>query len=383
MPRTERLRLLLIGSSVLAILATALLGVPRVRGLMTPRIERVFVVSAALGDATAAALPRDVLRGTPVTLFALVEARSWPGGEVHLYGPIPEADLGEGSVAVRPWKTWWYPLEFLWFKVEPLYGFDNESFEPGFAPADLVFTDAYQVAWGFEPRHALDVKPAADVFPDLDVGTMRFAARAIVRDWRTRILQQVESPGAAAVHAPAALGRPHRVSVRAGDDALGRLQAFAGLTYVPFATSEQSTAALADYLGGTVLAHWLRASQQAGAYAGPVVPWSALADVADVVVEEMFLGNDGEYYWTNDPLRTVDWDVVESGDILAIEDHIGILAEDRGPGGGGDGRLNRWDVAWEAYYEPLRTVPLGDAFVSGITVWRLHSGAAGEGGTAR
>ena len=106
-----------------------------------------------------------------------------------------------------------------------------------------------------------------------------------------------------------------------------------------------------------------------------MVRWDRLEEVADVVVDDMFLANDGAYYWTSDPLRPVDWGTVMPGDIVTIDDHVGIVFEDRGPGGGGDGVLNRWDEAWEAYFEPLRTTQLGEAFVSDIRVWRLRDAA--------
>ena len=94
----------------------------------------------------------------------------------------------------------------------------------------------------------------------------------------------------------------------------------------------------------------------------------------------MFLADDGTYYYTMDPLRPVTFDDVRVGDLLSIEDHVGILYQDRGPGGGGDGVLNRWDRLLGGYFEPLRDMPLGEAFVSGVTVYRLpDTGAAIEG----
>lgn len=372
--RTERIRLLLIGSTVIAAAITVVLGVPRLRGFMTPEIERVWVVSAALGDAAASTAAKDVLQGTPVTLLAIIEARPAFASETRLYGTVDEVvlDPSIGPQPVRAWSDWWYGVEFLWLKVEPLHGYANPEFEAAFNPAEILYTDGFQVAWGFAPTHAADVSPAGDAFPDLDTGTMRFAARAVVRDWQDRILQQVQSPAAEDVHAAASIARPHRVSVRAADDAMGWLQAYAGLAYVPFAETESRPHPVREYLGGTVLSFWLRAQQQAGGFDGLLQTWERLDTVADVVVDDMFLASDGSYYWTRDPLRPVDWGTVQVGDILAIEDHVGIVFEDRGPGGGGDGVLNRWDEAWEAYFEPLRTTPLGEAFEGDISVWRLR-----------
>lgn len=379
--RTERFRLLLIGSTVIAAAVTLVLGVPRAREFLTPEIERVWVVSAALGDAVAANRPKEVLQGTPVTLLVLVEARPAFSNVTKLYGTIDEVMLDEdrGVEAVEPWSDWWYPLEFLWLKVEPLHGFANPEFAAEFAAAEIPYTDSYQVAWGFAATHAADISPAGDVFPDLPTGTMRFAARAVVRDGQARILQQVSSPAAAEVHADAMSEQPHRITVRAADDAIGRLQGYAGLAYVPFAGSDPGAHPVRAYLGGTVLAYWLSAQQAAGTYDGQLITWESLDQVADVVVDDMFLANDGGYYWTRDPLRAVDWGTVQIGDIVTIEDHVGIIFQDRGPGGGGDGVVNRWDEAWEAYFEPLRTTQLGEAFVSDIRVWRLRtSEAAGQ-----
>ncbi len=378
--RTERFRLLLIGSTVIAAAVTLVLGVPRARGFLTPEIERVWVVSAALGDAVATNRPKEVLQGTPVTLLALVEARPAFSKVTKLYGTIDEVmlDQDRGVEAVEPWSDWWYPLEFLWLKVEPLHGFANPEFAAEFAAADIPYTDSYQVAWGFASTHAADISPAGDVFPDLPTGTMRFAARAVVRDEQARILQQVSSPAAAEVHADAISGQPHRITVRAADDPIGRLQGYAGLAYVPFAGSNPAAHPVRAYLGGTVLAYWLSAHQAAGTYDGRLITWESLDQVADIVVDDMFLANDGGYYWTRDPLRPVDWGTVEIGDIVTIEDHVGIIFQDRGPGGGGDGVVNRWDEAWEAYFEPLRTTQLGEAFVSDIRVWRLRTTEADQ-----
>jgi len=370
----ERFRLLLIGSTVIAATITVVLGVPRLRDFMTPEIERVWVVSAAFGDSVATATPKETLQGAPVTLLAIIEARPPFASGTRLYGTVDEVvlDPAVGARAVQPWSDWWYSLEFLWLKVEPLHGYANPEFEPDFDLADIVFTNSYQVAWGFAPSHAVDVSPAGDIFPDLATGTMRFAARAVVRDWRDRILQQVESPAAEAVGAAGVAEQPHRISVRAADDAFGWLQAYAGLAYVPFEDTRPQNHPVSTYLGGTVLAYWLRAQQQAGSYDGDLVTWESLDAIADVVVDDMFLANDGSYYWTKDPLRQVEWGVVQPGDIMTIDDHVGIVFEDRGPGGGGDGVLNGWDEAWEAYFEPLRLTRLDEAFVADIRVWRLR-----------
>ena len=375
MVQTERFRLLLIGSTVIAAAVTLILGVPRARALLTPEIERVWIVSVALGDAVAATRPQEVLQGTPVTLLAIVEARPAFASAARLYGTIDEVWLDEerGVQAVEHWSDWWYPLEFLWLKVEPLHGFANPEFAEQFTAGEILFTDSYQVAWGFAPTHAVDISPAGDVFPDLPTGTMRYAARAVVRDGQERILQQVSSPAATEVHVGAESQRPHRVSMRAADDSMGRLQAYAGLPYVPYTNSDLAAHPVHDYLGGTVLAYWLSAQRAAGSYDGPLITWERLDQVADVVVDDMFLANDGGYYWTRDPLRAVEWGTVQVGDIVSIEDHVGIAFQDRGPGGGGDGVVNRWDEAWEAYFEPLRTTRLGEAFVSDIRVWRLRT----------
>jgi hypothetical protein len=332
------------------------------------------VVSAAFGDSVATATPKETLQGAPVTLLAIIEARPPFASGTRLYGTVDEVvlDPAVGARAVQPWSDWWYSLEFLWLKVEPLHGYANPEFEPDFDLADIVFTNSYQVAWGFAPSHAVDVSPAGDIFPDLATGTMRFAARAVVRDWRDRILQQVESPAAEAVGAAGVAEQPHRISVRAADDAFGWLQAYAGLAYVPFEDTRPQNHPVSTYLGGTVLAYWLRAQQQAGSYDGDLVTWESLDAIADVVVDDMFLANDGSYYWTKDPLRQVEWGVVQPGDIMTIDDHVGIVFEDRGPGGGGDGVLNGWDEAWEAYFEPLRLTRLDEAFVADIRVWRLR-----------
>jgi hypothetical protein len=122
----------------------------------------------------------------------------------------------------------------------------------------------------------------------------------------------------------------------------------------------------------------LSAQAAAGAYDGQLITWESLDQVADVIVDDMFLANDGGYFWTRDPMRAVDWGTVQIGDIVTIEDHVGIIFQDRGPGGGGDGLVNRWDEAWEAYFEPLRTTRLGEAFVADIRVWRLRTIEAAE-----
>ncbi len=378
-PAPERLRLALITSTVIAALLSVVFGVPRARAWMTPEIRRMWVASAALGDTTASVASKDTLAGTPVTLFAILEATPrFAGGEAVLFGTTPSVRLASDAepVAVQTWNSWWYAPEFLWFKVEPTFPFANETFDPTFDVLEIGFTDNYQVSWGFGWSHAADIDPSGDAYPDLGTGTMRFMARAVIRDQRDRILQRSASPGGEAVQAQLPTDRPHRVTVRAGDDAFGILHGFAGLPYVPIvgATADHPAGL---FLGGTVLAFWQAAQRGVGVYDGPIVPWDSLEDIADRVVDDMFLATDGTYYWTRDPLRAVDFDVVRPGDILTIDDHAGILYEDRGPGGGGDRVLNRWDRAFEAYFEPLRTTQLGEAFVADISVWRLRDTSSG------
>ncbi len=378
-PAPERLRLALITSTVVAALLSVVFGVPRVRAWLTPQIQRVWVVSAALGDTAASAASKETVSGTPVTLFAILEATPrFGGGKPVLFGATPSVRLAPNAEprAVREWSSWWYAPEFLWFKVEPTYPFVNENFDPTFDATQISFTDNYQVSWGFGWSHAADIDPSGDAYPDLGAGTMRFMARAVIRDQRDRILQRSASPGGDAVHADLPESAPHRLTVRTGDDVFGILHGFAGLPYVPvIGTPDEHPAD--RFLGGTVLAFWQAAQRGAGGQEGPILPWDRLDEIADPIVDDMFLASDGTYYWTSDPLRPVGFDVVQPGDVLTIDDHAGVLYEDRGPGGSGDGVLNRWDRAFEAYFEPLRTTQLGEAFVADITVWRMRGAPVG------
>lgn len=370
----ERLPLLLIGSTVLAAAALLILGGPRARVWITPRIERVWVVSAALGDQVASAAPRQAVQGTPVTLYAIVQARPWGADTSQLYGPVDRVVLEpEGEpVTVEEWNRWWLPLAILWFKVEPAYPFENAEFDPSFGPDQIPYTDHYQVSWGFGFSHAADIRPSGDAYPDWTTGTMRFSARAVIRSARERILQSAAAPAAEGVGAATLAERPHRVTIRAGDDAFGHFQGFAGLPYVPIESPQPPGEHPAErYMGGTVLAFWLQAQRLAGAYDGILVNWEQLPNIAELVIEDMFLARDGIYYHTDDPRRPVTFDEVRAGDLLTIEDHVGVLYEDRGPGGAGDGVLSRWDRLLEAYFEPLRETAAGDAFIEGVTVYRL------------
>jgi hypothetical protein len=65
--------------------------------------------------------------------------------------------------------------------------------------------------------------------------------------------------------------------------------------------------------------------------------------------------------------------------MVTIDDHVGILFEDRGPGGGGDGLLNRWDRILGGYFEPLRALQIGDGFHADIRVYRLREGGPSTG----
>lgn len=376
----ETLRLAIIASTVVSAALLVLLGIPRAQVLLTPQIQRVWVASAALGDRAASIAARDALAGTPVTLYAIVQARSRFGGESVLYGTVPTVILqaGEPAVALAPWKDWWLQPEFLWSKVEPMLPFANETFDAGFRASDIGFSDSYQVSWGFSWSHALDIRASGDAYPDWGSGTMRFSARAVIRDRRDRILQQVSAAAAEQVHAAAPDERPHRVTVRAGDDEFGRMLGFAGLPYVPVSpTTPMDLHPVNLRVGGTVLDFWMAAQRQdMKLTAAP--DWERLEENAEIVVADMFLGADGNYYHAADPRRAVDWRTVRAGDLLAIEDHVGILYEDRGPGGGGDGLLNSWDRALEAYFEPLRDTALGDAFVADIRIYRLRQGGLGR-----
>jgi hypothetical protein len=201
---------------------------------------------------------------------------------------------------------------------------------------------------------------------------MRYKAQAVVRDPRDRILGDAQSVGAEAVHSEAVEDQPHRVTIRASAAALGFVTGFAGLPYVPIlAPLPPERHPAARYIGGTILDFWVATQRSLGASGLPFISWEELPQHATPVVEEMYLATDDAYYYTADPLRPVTFEDVQPGDLLVIEDHVGVLYQDRSPGGGGDGILNRWDRILGGYFEPIRDMPLGDAFVSGITVFRL------------
>lgn len=368
----ETVRLLLIGSTVVAAGLSIWFGVPLLQSWSTPRLERVWVVSSRLGDDIASAAPKEALAGAPVTLYAVVETTL--RRRRRFFGPIDRMRLGEEGaevVDIEPWSGWWNVLEVLWFKVEPVYGFDNETLEADFDPARIRYGETFMLAWGFRDQHAADTTPTGDDFPRVDVGTMRFKAQAVVRDGRDRVLDEAISPGAAGVHATTIAEQPHRVTVRAGDLALGFVQGYAGLPYVPVSDGLPAAEHPATrFIGGTILDFWIATQRALGAEL-PFFGWEELAKRGTVVVEEMFLAGDGIYYYFDDPLRPVTFDEVQPGDLLSIEDHVGVLYQDRGPGGGGDGVLNTWDRLLGGYFEPLRDMPVGEAFLSGITVYRL------------
>ena len=102
------------------------------------RANRVEALRS-LGDDIASAAPKDVLAGAPVNLYAVVETTR--RGQRRFYGPVDRIRLGgDGAevVDVEPWSTWWNALEVLWFKVEPIYGFYNEGFDPDFSFAKTI-----------------------------------------------------------------------------------------------------------------------------------------------------------------------------------------------------------------------------------------------------
>ena len=369
----DTVRLLLIGSTVVAATLSVWFGIPLLQSWSTPSLERVWVVSSRLGDDVASAAPKEVLAGAPVTLYAVVETTL--RGRTRFFGPLDRMRLGEEGaevVDVEPWSSWWNSLEILWFKVEPVYGFDNENLETGFDPARIRYGETFMLAWGFRDQHAADTTPTGDDFPRVDVGTMRFKVQAAIRDVRDRVLDEAVSPGPEGVHAATIAEQPHRVTVRASDVPLGVVQGYAGLPYVPVSAGLPAAEhPAARFIGGTILDFWIATHRALGAVELPFFGWEELADWGTIVVAEMFLANDGIYYHTDDPLRPVTFDEVQAGDLLSIEDHVGVLYQDRGPGGRGDGVLNRWDRLLGGYFEPLRDMPVEDAFHSGITVYRL------------
>lgn len=336
-------------------------------------MERVWVVSSRLGDDMASASPKEVLAGSPVNLYAVVETTL--RGRRRFFGPVDRMRLGEPGAAVvdvESWSTWWNALEILWFKIEPVYGFDNENFETDFDPVRIRYGETFMLAWGFRDQHAADTMPTGDDFPRVEVGTMRFKAQAVVRDVRDRVLDRAASPGPEGVHSTMITEQPHRVTVRASNHALGVVQGYSGLPYVP--VSDDLPAAehpAARFIGGTILDFWIASQRALGAADLVFFGWEELANRATVVVEEMFLAEDGIYYYTDDPFRPVTFDEVHPGDLLSIEDHVGVLYQDRSPGGGGDGVLNKWDRLLGGYFEPLRGMPVEEAFHSGIIVYRL------------
>lgn len=336
-------------------------------------MERVWVVSSRLGDDMASISPKEVLAGEPVNLYAVVETTLH--GRRRFFGPVDRMRFGESGtevVDVESWSTWWNSLEILWFKVEPVYGFDNENFKSDFDPGEIRYRETFMLAWGFRNQHAADTMPTGDDFPRVAVGTMRFKAQAVVRDVRDRVLDKASSSGLEGVHTTMITEQPHRVTVRASDDALGVIQGYAGLPYVPVSNDLlASDHPAARFIGGTILDFWIATKRVLGAADMQFFGWEELGEWGTVVVEEMFLADDGIYYYTGDPVRPVTFDEVQVGDLLSIEDHIGVLYQDRSPGGGGDGVLNKWDRLLGGYFEPLRDMPVEEAFHSGITVYRL------------
>lgn len=375
----ETLRLLLIGSTVTAAALTIWFGLPLLQRWNTPRLERVWVVSSSLGDEVASAAPKETLAGTPVTLYAIVEATR--RGQRRFYGSVERARLGGAGaelVEVEPWSDWWNALEVLWFKVEPVHGFDNETFAADFSAADIPYGETFMLAWGFRDRHAADLTPTGDDYPRVEVGTMRYKAQAVVRDVRERILDEAVSPGPEGVHAAGVAEQPHRLTVRAGESALGVLQGYAGIPYVPLMRALPAAEHPATrFIGGTILDFWIATQRQLGADL-PFFGWEQLADRGEVIVAEMFLADDGVYYHTDDPLRPVSFEEVRIGDLLSIEDHVGVLYQDRGPGGAGNGILDGADRLLGGYFEPLRDMPSRDAFLAGITVYRFDPAAAAQ-----
>ncbi len=368
----DKLRLALIGSSVIAAALSIWFGIPRFQSWNTPRLQRVWVVSSTLGDEMASAAPKDVLAGSPVSLYAVVETTR--RGRRAFYGPVDRIRLGdEGAevVEVEPWSSWWNALEILWFKVEPIYGFYNENFETDFDPSTITYSETFLLDWGFRDQHAADIRPTGDAYPRLDVGTMRFKAQAVVRDLSDRVLDEAVSPGPGGVHAAGVDEQPHRVTVRASADVLGVLQGYCGLPYVPLSPAPAGQHPTARFIGGTILDFWIATRRGLGSEQMEFFDWQQLPDVAEIVVADMFLGDDGIYYHTDDPQRPVTFDEVAVGDLLSIEDHVGVLYQDRGPGGPGDGVLGASDRLLGGYFEPLRDMTLEEAFLSGITVYRI------------
>ena len=276
--KRETLRGLLIASTVIAATLSIILGVPKLRAWTTPQLQRVWVVSSTLGDDMASAAPKEVLAGAPVNLYAVVETTH--RGRRRFFGPIERMRLGdEGAevVEVSPWSEWWNSLEILWFKVEPVFGFDNPDFEPDFRSGDIAYSETFMLAWGFRDQHAADITPTGDDFPRSDLGTMRFRAQAAVRDLDDRILAEAGSPGPEGVHAATIAEQPHRVTVRGGDTVLGVMQGYAGLPYVPTASDEPAEMhAAARFLGGTILDFWIASRRAHGAGELPFFGWEEL-----------------------------------------------------------------------------------------------------------
>ena len=371
--KRDTLRSLLIGSSIVAAALSIFLGVPRLRAWSTPQLQRVWVVSSSLGDDIASAAPKEVLAGAPVTLYAVVEASH--RGRRRFFGPVQRMRLGDAGaevVDVAPWSDWWNTLEILWFKVEPTFGFDNVDFDDDFAADDIAYAETFLLAWGFRDQHAADNTPTGDDFPRVDVGTMRYKATAVIRDLDDRVLGEATSPGLEGVHNAALEQQPHRVTVRVNDTVLGTLQGYAGLPYVPMRAGMAAAQHPATrYLGGTILDFWIAARRRLGDTDMEFWGWQQLENRGEVVVLDMFLGNDGFYYFTDDPMRAVTFEDVRVGDLVAIEDHVGVLYQDRGPGGAGDGVLGGDDRLLGGYFEPLRDMPIGEAFIAGVSVFRF------------
>lgn len=352
------------------------------------------------GDAGATGRAVDARVGQEIDVFVL-----WPGtlaGKAVVFG-----DDG------RPGHVSWTqagcgPLRVAWSRVEPRMQHER-------LPAPNPDLKIYANAVVFGPRHGAwlgydrleylqtplpgagaepvlrvrDARPGpgagvpARGGPYADLGVMRLAA-TLEADGQRR-----ETPGAADAPAGQIGDRVFRYTYRGGDDFLGWLTTFFNVPYL-FGSAGQGGRSQAErYIGADCADVLVAALRRAGhrrldytsvtglvsalrKVGGPVIvrpcpaaPPAPLAPSASAAPAPTCAA-------PGDPPPLAIGEKVRPGDLLALDyvgaadlprdwDHIGVLAEDRGPGGAPDGVLGPEDLFLDSGDGlGLKLAPLGD-----------------------
>lgn len=349
----------------------------------SPRLRNVRVVMAAAGSGEpASGGPLDVVAGTAVRLYVLLQCAKPGDPSVNVYfSQAPEAVWAKTRVPadrIRPWPSDEYgPLNIRWYKVEP----ENERYSNGqgsnFAWAKIGYVETRVAEWDNQWSVPADVRPLHLPERLPGYGTMRYSVTVLQGNPDYGESVSLASAGAKDAGPYGISASVPRLSVRRDDSYVGWLFAWGN---VPFVYGSESPGR----------AHLHQAGLRVGAdsadlcvaaarkFTGKDLPYTdtyglAGATYTRTLYREAYPDTAAVYIAQGKPLRWGDGGV-QAGDMLAYGDHVAVLVEDAGT----PGLLDRADVVFHCRDRAPELTTAGEAWPEqkvDVLRWRFAGGA--------